>query len=256
MSSLTAAKLSSLMLPDFIPKMKKYRQVIDAIETVHQHPQGTALAMKGLPNVSLQKKNSEAKGRFLQVKEIPLEKKLLGDLSLPADTVLLAYQVNPSGNATSATPTFTLLHEFGHFLDYAVARARGLDVTFASEDPAEPFHLIYVAAQNSQLTVDRREALKTFDQDVDNPPADKTRAREGVEGTTTPPELFACAYAQYITLRSLELPKGRDELIQLRQKGSEMYWFVDRRYWRDDDFEPIAAALEAALKSYGLSKSR
>jgi hypothetical protein len=63
-----------------------------------------------------------------------------------------------------------------------------------------------------------------------------------------PKELFARAYAQYVALASGDEAIRRELLaIQTDTLSSQVY----HEQWLDDDFQPVALAIEAALRRRG-----
>lgn len=120
-------------------------------------------------------------------------------------------------------PGMTTVHELGHYLDH---QALGKPGEFASvRSPVlEPFRRAVMATE----AVRRIEALP--------------RRMQGE--FLKPYELWARAYAQYITTRSRD-PALRGQLDKIRTGGQA--W----RQWSDDDFAPVAAAIDAVLKAKG-----
>lgn len=65
-----------------------------------------------------------------------------------------------------------------------------------------------------------------------------------------PPERFARAYAQYVTLRGGN-PELKDRLDAIREPGFGVYY---PQQWSDEDFEPIARAFDALFAAEGWLK--
>lgn len=63
-----------------------------------------------------------------------------------------------------------------------------------------------------------------------------------------PPEVFARAYAQYITLRSAH-PALQQQLQRIR--GATLSGQVYHSQWSDDDFAPIAEAFDLLMRGRG-----
>lgn len=125
----------------------------------------------------------------------------------------------PTGN----WPGMTAVHEIGHFLDHQVLGLRG---QFASVS-APALHAWREAVQATA-------AVRTIAQLPSRQRGDFIR----------PEELWARSYAQYIATRSQD-PALRAQLDKIRAGGQP--W----RQWSDEDFAPVAAAIDALFKGKG-----
>jgi hypothetical protein len=142
-------------------------------------------------------------------------------------------------------PHITFVHEIGHFLDhqalggpgrYATADQRIGAVLQVLEDSAALRAIRDLRGRKRALVEirGRRRALPV------NPAI--------VEYLASPQEAFARAYAQYIAIVS----QDADLLRELRARrsdetGGKLY----HQQWDDDDFRPIAAALDALFRTKG-----
>ena len=126
-------------------------------------------------------------------------------------------------NAPASWPGMTTVHEIGHLLDHQVLGTPGI---FASE-----FHHTFAAFRAVVAETQSFKAIAALG------PLQRGQFATGKE-------LWARAYAQYIATRS------RDPLLlsQLdRIRSSSQPW----RQWSDEDFKPVAAAIDDILKAKG-----
>jgi hypothetical protein len=140
----------------------------------------------------------------------------------------------------SEHPELTVVHEIGHFLDH---QALGRPGTFASESDA--LHSVIATIDSTDAFAQlralrtRRRAVITERGRREIEPIRQQR----VEYLLQPHELFARAYAQFITVRSQD-PVLVAHLTALR---------LDRRvrvyhdYWTDADFAPVEHRLFQVL---------
>jgi SPP1 gp7 family putative phage head morphogenesis protein len=145
-------------------------------------------------------------------------------------------------------PELTLAHEIGHFLDHQGVR-KGEHVSVAGDEFAE-FRQLAEASRAIQeirrLRSARRVIVKLPGGEDLAYPIDG----EYLRYLTKPEEIWARAYAQYITLRSGD-PTMRNQLNVLRQRLGQVYY---PSQWDDDDFEPIAEAMDRLMLRLGWRK--
>ena len=73
-----------------------------------------------------------------------------------------------------------------------------------------------------------------------------TTDKKFVKYLLDPTEMFARAYAQWVTTRSY-LPGAKEFIHDRTPSGRAFYW----EQWDDEDFAPIAKALDKLFSSYG-----
>jgi len=127
------------------------------------------------------------------------------------------------------TPSHTLAHEIGHFLDYYGLGGNGL---FGSEANTELMGEWLKAVKNSQALADLKR-LKA--------------SKATKEYYLSSKEVWARSYAQYITTRSGSAKLG-NQLTFNRGFGTK------GALWKDDDFEPIAKAMDGIFRALGWLK--
>jgi hypothetical protein len=144
----------------------------------------------------------------------------------------------------------TLVHEIGHFLDFA---ALGGATWFGST-----FHPVMddwrgaVAESRAYRSLEKMVRSRTGEVFEPNEGgrvimlgADEFAALRRSVGLE---ELWACSYAQYVATRSGEASLvGSLHSLRIRLAGRVYY----PRQWDDDDFEPIDLAVEALMNSMG-----
>ena len=119
----------------------------------------------------------------------------------------------------------TTAHEIGHFIDYSGLGANA----FASETDSALER--WRKAVRESGTIKHIAGMKSM-----------RPKRKAVFLSET--EMFARSYAQYVAKRSAD-PQMLKELDRIRN-GIE-YW----RQWKDDEFDPIASALDDLFKQKG-----
>lgn len=208
------------------PNAKKYRVALDAIDDVHGDGD--------LPEIPLKtKKSRNFHGQFRSRGSFGSDK------GTPYDVL-----INPDSDHGS----FTTCHEIGHFLDMAQLGDEGY------------FGSAGWDAFSSEMggfgsSVRRSDAMRTIVDMVNDPKA--YAADVGTMGMTEPSkrylqylagdeELWARAYAQYITVKSQD-PILLAQLDALR--ADSMYGSVIQ--WSDKDFEPILAEIDKLFKNKG-----
>lgn len=148
----------------------------------------------------------------------------------------------------AAHPEMTLAHEIGHFLDHQGA-GKGKHASVTSDDFAE----FRKAAQESKAIQEierlikvRKVAVKLGGGEEIEYPVDGKYLRY----LTDTKEVWARAYAQYIALRSGD-SEMQSQLKQLRQRLGQVYY---PSQWDDDDFAPIAGAIDRLMLKLGWRK--
>lgn len=127
-------------------------------------------------------------------------------------------------NSKGTWPGLTTVHEIGHLLDHQVLGRAG---QFASN--TDPLLQAFRDAVNSSQAI---AAIRT----------NLTRAQQSY--LLAGHELWARAYAQYVTTRSGN-PALKAQLDRVRT--SDVPW----KQWSDDDFAPIAAAIDNLFRAKG-----
>jgi hypothetical protein len=128
------------------------------------------------------------------------------------------------------TNRLTVTHELGHMLDHRVF-GQGFDMgTDVNPDMNEWLN----AARNSH-------AYRDLDTDPDIGP--RTRSY-----LTSPVELFARSYAQWVATRS----QDRAMMTRVREILADRAPYHRRSQWEEADFEPIAKALDKLFADAGL----
>jgi SPP1 gp7 family putative phage head morphogenesis protein len=149
--------------------------------------------------------------------------------------------INPK---LALTPELTVLHEIGHWLDHSA---------FGGQRWASKSDLMAdwrKACSESKAIQQVEELLKTPSIEVENTSGEKVRVvidRSHVRYLLQTQEIWARAYAQYITTRS-----GDERLVKQLQavRGNQTNPYRIRQ-WDDDDFEPIAKAIDAIMEAQG-----
>lgn len=166
--------------------------------------------------------------------------------SLPEMTALGAYVHEQGGmpvailvNAQASDPELTVLHEIGHYVDHHAIDAAGY--ASVSDDLNDWRDRVL----NSDGVRDLMAAWLSPPVPQTAPDAGAVTAavRAHVEYLLGPRELFARSYSQYVVVRSGD-PKLRQEL----EKGLEPDY---REQWHEDDFAPIADALDDLFDRLG-----
>jgi hypothetical protein len=167
---------------------------------------------------------------------------------LPAFEVRWTQTVNPSarfwppinGNPAridlselAHTPRLSFLHEVGHLLDHYIGQGKGY----------------YASAGNSPLTAVINQAQQSFAYNdlydaAENLPLWQKSFIRGY--LLSPEELWARAYAQFITIRS-----GDATLLQELNSARGEPDFNQFRQWSDTDFVPVAVQIERAFVKLG-----
>jgi len=148
----------------------------------------------------------------------------------------------------AAHPEMTLAHEIGHFLDHQGA-GKGKHASVAADDFAE----FREAAKQSRAIQEierliklRKVAVRLGGGEEIEYPVDGKYLRY----LTDTKEVWARAYAQYIAHRSADV-EMQSQLKQLRQRLGQVYY---PSQWDDDDFAPIAEAIDRLMLKLGWRK--
>lgn len=151
--------------------------------------------------------------------------------------------------ATGHHKELTTVHEIGHFLDY-----EGLGKPLEYSSGADPTMAEWrTAVEKSQAVQDLKELIQkgkvpiTLD---DGTKTDYTVDVEHVEYLLEWEELWARAYAQYITLRSGNVVLKR-QLDRIRRGVGGNHQVYTAQHWADADFEPIAEAIDKIFEAKG-----
>lgn len=140
-------------------------------------------------------------------------------------------------SSSSKNPGLTALHEIGHFIDHQSLNGKK---GFASISDPIMQKVRSTIAQTAAIDGIRAELFKTSIQGL------KNLCRYYLK----PEEQWARAYAQYIATRS-----GNASLIgQLDAIRNSAHRAYRNSQWSDDDFAPVAAAIDDLLEELGLKR--
>lgn len=142
--------------------------------------------------------------------------------------------------AQSMTPALDVLHEVGHYVDWAVLTPPS-QMSSGSLSPEFDQWLAAVTASNACQEMHRIATTPgTVDVRLDDGTQVQLVEDPGfAQYSLQAPEVFARSYSQYIVARS-----GNPEL------GAELVHALRNHYpeqWRPEDFEPIARAIDDLL---------
>jgi hypothetical protein len=143
----------------------------------------------------------------------------------------------------------TFIHELGHFLDHQGLGAPG---RYASEDGRLPEILGAIRRTDAIRLLEIRSGQDSVL--IDGARGRRYRfpiQRRQVAYLLEPKETFARAYAQYIALRTRD-PILLAELDSLRQATISQR--VYHTHWTEEDFEPVAGAIERLFVQRGWMK--
>lgn len=138
-------------------------------------------------------------------------------------------------------PDVTMTHEIGHFLD---VRMLGKDHI------GDGFHSNEDESAENQYLWNKIFSSRAWEQNIETTYSGDPRNRQYGEYLTSGHETFARAYAQWIALRSGD--KAMQANIRKLAVMSSMSGFATQ--WSDEDFAPIARAMDALFRSRGLLK--
>ena len=139
----------------------------------------------------------------------------------------------------------TMVHEVGHFLDHK--GLPGSRFTSADPDYMEMFEEWHTAARDSraiQRLIDQRWNPEKYE--IPMPGGFSIRPQRGfLDYLVTTEEVWARSYAQYIATRS------GDDLLRTAIAEERRDVMYGSSQWDDDDFEPIAKAIDRIFKALG-----
>lgn len=187
-----------------------------------------------------------------ELPSIPLvrerKKNYFGSYSYQKASPHNAVQISIRTSGFADHPELTLAHEIGHFLDHWGA-GKGMHASVAA-DEFEEFRRVAGRSKAVQeierLIAARKVSVTLGGGGTIDYPIDRRYLRY----LATTKEVWARAYAQYITLRTGD-PTMRSQLNQLRQRLGQVYY---PSQWDDDDFEPIAEAIDRLMLRLGWRK--
>jgi hypothetical protein len=165
----------------------------------------------------------------------------LGEFS-PGDN-----QIKVSANGDH--PELTFVHEIGHLLD---DKGIGTQGNYASKFAAL-FDKWRDAVDRSKSTqiLQKLSKFKVIKMEVDGKPCRLSIHQNTVEYLLRREEQFARSYAQYIALKSGN-PVLLKQLEKLREEEKSVIYYP--RQWDDDEFEPIADAIDEIFRNLGWIK--
>lgn len=159
-------------------------------------------------------------------------------------------------------PTTTALHELGHWLDHQeLSDGPGFATAGAGVTP-EMREFVSVAYRSAAM----RQLSSLYDADrvrlgsgasartVEVGPESKQKIRKYVDYLQDPVEIWARAFSQWAAKRSGDRTAIReidDQVFEDRNPSNTML-YESWTQWDDDDFAPIAEAVEAVLRTRGL----
>lgn len=148
----------------------------------------------------------------------------------------------------ASQPELTLAHEIGHFLDQQGAGDR--DHASKADSRFEDFRRVVeesAAVKELRRLVDLRRVEVTL---PDGTRRDYPLDRRFLAYLLKPEEVWARAYAQYITLRSAD-ETMREQLNRTRERRGQVYY---PSQWDDEDFRLIAEAIDRLMIELGWRK--
>jgi hypothetical protein len=208
-----------------------------------RRPVADALTLPAGPGGKALSRTHDAIGKVHSVGKLPkIPTRLTNSTSGNAAMVVFGPDDVPVGIEVSRLgerPEFSYAHEIGHLLDRSgiPGPAKGWRRGYKS-DPH--FKEWFETIEASQAT----KALANIEQHL--PPGVKPDHRY-TGYLLRQKELWARSYAQYIATRSND-PVLREQLDAIRNNPKNPYRF---QQWSDEDFEPIAAAIDRMFKALG-----
>lgn len=197
----------------------------------------------GLLRVTLEAALSAAAG----VHMVRDEAKVVTVTSHPVMTQLGLYAHERGGrpvaivvNEQATDPRLTLLHEFGHYLDQHAIESAGY-ASVASE--LDTWRHVVLQSQGVADLIGHWVSPPAVAGDPARAAMIADAVRAHVEYLLGPRELFARSYCQYVAVRS-----GDVELLKELEIARQANY---REQWHDDDFSPIAAALDDVFDQLG-----
>lgn len=137
--------------------------------------------------------------------------------------------IDPSGPSQRSTT----VHEFGHYIDNRIFAGSG-EVQMGSHIDPE--------VRKAILSIAKSDAIQQLLHIHAN--SDDARVKGYVTYLLNPAEIFARAYAQYVTVKT-DNPVLREQLDAIRKDGSPIQW-------TDADFASVSRAITKLLKQKGL----
>jgi hypothetical protein len=142
---------------------------------------------------------------------------------------------------------FTGLHEIGHFLDQQGIGSR----QFASESDPRMEAFRRAAAESKAIkSLEELKGKRRVDVNYNGQSLSYTLDQKYLSYLLRKREIWARAYSQYIA-RKTGNAQALSQLNKLRERSGQVYY---AKQWEDDDFEPIAKAIDELLKSLGWMK--
>lgn len=132
----------------------------------------------------------------------------------------------------------SLTHEIGHLLDHVLG---DLD-DYSSHQRNSPIGSVLRVIERSRTVRELRAVHQG------RKPLEAGAAIRQIHYWLEKPELWARAYAQYVAARAENIEMTNDLQVSQDLEDIQIYKNVQ---WDSDDFEPIAMAIDAALKKLG-----
>lgn len=150
-------------------------------------------------------------------------------------------------------PRLTIVHEVGHFIDNQAVGLLGVNSSVNDGSPLRSvMDAIRSTRSHAQLEslVGRKQVLI---QRHNEPRPRRTALKEGhAEYLLQPQELFARAYARYVAVRSGDA--ALLEELNLSHRHEDALIYGDS--WTDEDFHPVAKALDELFTSLGWMRAK
>ena len=151
----------------------------------------------------------------------------------------------------ASTPLFTMAHEFGHCVDYALKKTISLTNSMKASDAyASVFDAIWASTEYRWLVAEQRGSevsLVAISSLIGKAAADQVMQKlKHIKYLLKSEELFARSYSQYVALKS----DNETLLTDLDQYTS--YREDDPYYqWQDQSFQPIFGKFDDLFASIG-----
>lgn len=197
---------------------KEVNSALNAVDSVHN--------IEGLPDLEIRTGAGSALGVY-QYKE-----NRSGSIVVP-----VKIGINPAGDHKE----LTTVHEVGHFIDQ---QSLGISGKFSSEDENSDAGKIVSALRDTESYKNLGVLEYTM---PDGTTKSDSMSIKSIRYYRNPTEVFARAYAQYITKRS-----GNEAMSkQLDKIRSTSY---KRTQWTDEEFEPVSKQFDAMFDKKGWKK--
>jgi hypothetical protein len=172
-----------------------------------------------------------------------LKKKPFGEYCSPGagGTRITIYEKGTGNEAVTA------IHEYGHHLDCLLGNPRQPPSLRSNQWSAARNPELMRAFQNSTAMSRWRSAWQ-FSTHPD--PRQQRRDAQFFKYVSSPHEMFARAYAQWVAMHGGNR-QLRDEFTRRRDYESAGH-HKQTWHWTDQEFKPIAAAMEAHFRKHGL----